>query len=195
MEIDIQSFFSEEEINRLARNTSFVKRNSPITGFKFLLTFTTGALSVPDGTLAQMTAFLSGVCQTEVSAQALAERINSGAQEFMRKCLLKAIDISKRPLNFDEGLLSGFDHVYVIDSTNIELSPSLAEKFKGSGGGASKSMMRIQFMLDYLKGTVHIKIGDCKLADATTLLNIIQQHEIDLTGQSLFLSDLGYLWF
>ncbi|OGJ85687.1 MAG: hypothetical protein A2268_16940 [Candidatus Raymondbacteria bacterium RifOxyA12_full_50_37] len=87
MEIDMLRFFSKREVEALARETALVERRSPITGIKFLLTFTTGLLSVPDGTLAQLAAFLSCACQTDVSAQAVDERINAMAMEFMRHCL------------------------------------------------------------------------------------------------------------
>ena len=192
VEIDISSFFCREELERMARSTSFVERSSPIDGFKFLLTFTTGLLNTPDGTLAQLAAFLSSACGTKVSAQAVDERINVMAEEFMRLCLAKAISMSRRPLEFEEGILAGFDHVYVIDSTNFELHPSLADVFKGNGGGASKASMRIQLVLDYLKGTIHVKIGDTTLSDPKTLYDIVDMQLLDMSGKCLYLSDLGY---
>ena len=192
VEIDISSFFCREELERMARSTSFVERSSPIDGFKFLLTFTTGLLNTPDGTLAQLAAFLSSACGTKVSAQAVDERINVMAEEFMRLCLEKAISMSRRPLEFEEGILAGFDHVYVIDSTNFELHPSLADVFKGNGGGASKASMRIQLVLDYLKGTIHVKIGDTTLSDPKTLYDIVDMQLLDMSGKCLYLSDLGY---
>ena len=76
MKIDGQPFFSEAKMEHLARECALVERKSPITGFKFLLTFTTGLLNTPNGTLAQLTAFLSSVCQIEVSPQALDERMS-----------------------------------------------------------------------------------------------------------------------
>ena len=192
VEVEMSRFFSEGEMEKLARNTLFVERRSPITGFKFLVTFTTGLLNTPDGTLAQLAAFLSSACQTKVSTQAFDERIDATAMEFMRLCLEKAILMSRRPLVFDEGVLAGFDHVYVIDSTNFELHPSLANVFKGCGGGASKAAMRIQFVLDYLTGTVHIEIGDTKLSDPKTLHAIVRKRGLGMSGICLYLSDLGY---
>lgn len=61
----LSRFFSESDIERLARERSLVERRSPITGFKFLLAFTTGLLNTPDGTLGQLAGFLSGACKTE----------------------------------------------------------------------------------------------------------------------------------
>jgi hypothetical protein len=190
--IEISRFFSGKEIEEIARGTSFVERESPITGFKFLLTFTTGLLNTPDGTLAQLAGFLSGACGTGVSAQAVDGRINAMAREFMGVLFEKAIAMSGRTLGIGAEILAGFDHVYVTDSTNFELHPSLADKFKGSGGDASKASMRIQLVLDYVTGKMHVEIGDAKLSDPKTLQKIIKERKLDMSGKCLFIQDLGY---
>lgn len=192
LEVEISRFFSEEELEALARSASLVERRSPITGFKFLVTFTTGLLNTPGGTLSQLAAFLAGACDAEVSAQAVDGRINAMAVEFMRQCLVKALSMASRPLEFDDGVLATFNHVYIIDSTNFELHPSLSDIFKGNGGGASKASMRIQLVLDYLKGTLHVEIGDTRLSDPATLHDIVRRRGLDMAGTCLYLSDLGY---
>jgi hypothetical protein len=192
VEIELQPFFAEAQMEHLARECALVERTSPITGFKFLLTFTTGLLHTPNGTLAQLAAFLSSVCKTQVSPQALDERLNVAAVAFMRCCLEKALAMAKRPRGLDGGVLAEFDHVYLIDSTNFDLHPSLREIFKGSGGAASKAAMRIQLVLDYLTGRLYVEIGDAKLCDAPTLQRLVESHVLDLSGHGLFLSDLGY---
>lgn len=147
-EIQISCFFSEKDVEDIARKASLVERKSPITGFKFLLTFSSGLLNTPDGTLSQLAGFLSGACNTDVSPQALDGRINKMAQEFMRLMMEKTLEICKRMLCIDAKNLAGLENVYIIDSTNFELHFSLAEKFKGCGGRASKASMRIQFVFD-----------------------------------------------
>lgn len=192
MKIDESVFFAEADIESLARECALVERKSPITGFKFLLTFTTGLLHTPDGTLAQLAAFLSAACKTEVSPQALDERINIASVAFMQCCLEQALAMAKRPRAFDRGVLAAFDHVYIIDSTNFDLHPSLRALFKGSSGSASKAAMRIQLVLDYLTGRLYVEIGDTQLCDAPTLQRLVESHTLDISGQCLFLSDLGY---
>ncbi|MEI6423187.1 MAG: transposase [Lentisphaerota bacterium] len=44
-------FFTRKELNRMAKETGFTERSSPIDGFSFALTFTTGFLNTPEGTL------------------------------------------------------------------------------------------------------------------------------------------------
>ena len=129
-EISIAKFFDPEVVEAMAREAGLVQRRSPITGMRFLLTFTTGLLNTPDGTLAQLAAFLGSTCGVEVSAQAVDQRIGSAARGFLRKCLSAALKMSASiPARMDE-MLHGFDPVYVIDSTNFNLHPALAETFK-----------------------------------------------------------------
>jgi hypothetical protein len=187
-----QEFFSAPEIEQLARSCGFVERTSPITGLTFLVTFTTGLINTPTGTLAQLAAFLSGVCKTQVSPQAIDERLTVSAMAFMRCCLEQAFAMATRPRVSDGGLLATFDHVYIIDSTNFALHASLREVFKGSSGAGSPSAMRIQLVLDYVTGRLHVWIADTKLCDAPTLQRVVERGPLDTSGKCLFLSDLGY---
>jgi hypothetical protein len=169
-----------------------VERKSPINGFNFLLTFTNGLLNTPEGTLRQLAAFMTNACGAEVSGQALDERIHRMGADFLKACLEKAMKIASAPLRLSDELARRFNHILIIDSTNFDLHKSLEDKFKGSKGSASKSSMRIQFLFDYVTGAIHVEIGDVKLADATTLNEIVALDKIDTEGSCLFLSDLGY---
>lgn len=192
VQVDVSHFFDLEEIERMAREVGFVQRTSPITGMKFLLTFTTGLLNTPDGTLAQLAAFLGATCRTEVSPQAVDERINSVAKEFVAACLRKALTMAARLSGEETEVLAMFDHVWVIDSTNFELQPALAPEFKGNGGGASTASMRIQFAFDYRTGAMHVEVGDVRLSDTATLARLVKDQDLPMDGTCLFLSDLGY---
>ena len=176
----------------MAREIGFVERSSPIGGFNFLLTFTNGLLNTPEGTLGQLTAFLTNVCGTDISPQALDGRINDLGREFLKQCLGRALELSSRPLDLDGELAELLDHIFIIDSTNFDLHNSLKEVFKGNKGSASKSSMRIQFVYDYLTGKIYVEIGDVNLSDAGTLNDIVSLEKLDAGGNCLFLSDLGY---
>lgn len=191
-EINIASFFDQDEVEAMARECGFVERRSPVTGMRFLLTFTTGLLNTPDGTLAQLAAFLGATCGATVSAQAVDERINLHARQFLEMCLRRALKMSAGIPRDAAKLLEQFDHVIVIDSTNFELRPALAPHFKGSGGGASGAAMRIQFAFDYRTGAMHVEIGDVRLSDTATLARLVETQRLPMDGVCLFLSDLGY---
>lgn len=192
-DIGIENYFSIPQLEIMARKTGFVQRRSPIDGFHFLLTFTTGMLNTTEGTLAQLAAFLASTCHIHISPQALDERFGPAAIEFMNACFQAALKL-QRPARAHEflGLLANFDHVYIVDSTGFTLHPSLAPLFKGAGGSGSKAAMRFQVAIDYITGQVYVKIGDIRMGDAPTLFQMISNDEIDLTGRCLVLSDLGY---
>lgn len=192
VEVNIASFFDPDEVETMARQSGFVERRSPVTGIRFLLTFTTGLLNTPDGTLAQLAAFLGATCGATVSPQAVDERINSMAREFMGTCLGRALKMSAAIPRGAGDALDRFDHVYVVDSTNFELQPALAPCFRGNGGGASAAAMRIQFAFDYRTGTMHVEIGDVRLSDTATLARLIEAETLPMDGVCLFLADLGY---
>lgn len=192
MESNVQYFFKQAEVDQLARQCGFVKRTSPITGFNFLLTMTTGQLNTPCGTLAQMAAFLSSICGAEVSPQAIDERLRISAMAFMRNCLDMALSMATRPRASDHGALAEFTHIYIIDSTTFDIPPSFREIFKGCGGAGSAAAMRVQLVLDYLTGRLYVECGDTKLCDAPTLQRIVDTHALDVSGTCLFLADLGY---
>ena len=176
----------------MAKKAGFVERTSPITGFRFFLTFTNGLLNTADGTLNQLIAFLNSSSGVNVSPQAFDKRISDNGKEFLEMCLKRAIKMSVKQTNIDNDMLSFFTHIYIIDSINFDLHPSLKEIFKGSGGSASESSMRIQFVYDYLTGEMYIRIGDTDTADAVTLNDIVKENNLSTDGNSLFLGDLGY---
>jgi hypothetical protein len=176
----------------MAKEAGFVERTSPITGFRFFLTLTNGLLNTADGTLNQLVAFLNSSSGIDVSPQAFDKRISDSGKEFLEMCLKRAIKMSVHQTNIDSGVLSFLKHIYIIDSTNFDLHPSLKEIFKGSGGSASESSMRIQFVYDYLTGEMYIRIGDADTADAVTLNDIVKGNDLSTDGNSLFLGDLGY---
>ena len=192
VEIDIFKFFDPQEVEALARESGFVERRSPVNGLRFLLTFTTGLLNTPDGTLAQLAAFLGATCGAEVSPQAVDERIGETARRFLKECLRRAFELSAAMPLRTGAVLAAFDHVFIMDSTTFELHPALAPHFKGSGGGASPAALRLQFAFDYRSGFMHVEIGDMRLSDAPTLAKLIEAQTLPRDGVCLFLSDLGY---
>lgn len=188
-----EAFFSDRTAEELARQTGFVRRSSPIHGFNFLMAFTTGMLNTPGGTLAQLAAFLSSTGQTHISPQALDERLGPAAVDFMRACFHAALDLERQARAFEHlGLLAGFDHVYLVDSTGFNLHASLAHLFKGSGGSGSAATVRLQVALDYVTGRLYVNVGDLRLGDAPSLFSMVSNEQIDLAGRCLILSDLGY---
>lgn len=190
--VKLSKYFSDIEMETLAKKSGLVIRESSITGQNFGLTFTLGLLNTTNATLKQLAAFLNNNCNENISPQALDQKIDEHAVEFMKMLLIKAIEISIKKIEIPNALISFFSHIYIIDSTNFDLHPSLKEKFKGSGGSASASSMRIQFIFDYLTGKLLIEIGDVRTSDSKTLEKIVSSNNLDTSGNTLYLQDLGY---
>jgi hypothetical protein len=192
MEIEIMDFFTKEELNRMAKETGFTERSSPIDGFHFALTFTTGFLNTPEGTLSQLVSFMQNACGVKVSQQALDQRICQYAKEFMSAIFTKALQMNMGKIPLSPKVISQFSHIYLIDSTNFTIHKSLKDIFKGPGGSASEAMVRIQFAYDYVTGGMFVEIGDAKTADAPTLEEIVRNVKVPCDGPTLFIADLGY---
>lgn len=192
MELDIYNFFSKEQIEEIAIESGLVTRKSPISGFKFFLTFTNGLLNEKNGTLAQLASFLNNSCEVEVSPQAIDQRINKAGKEFLKICLAKALGRLLKKLKINNEMMNIYKHIYIIDSTNFTLHHKLSEVFKGTGGGASSSSLRIQLIYDYFTGQMYVEIGDVKLSDQQTLYKIVKENKLNIQEKALFISDLGY---
>jgi hypothetical protein len=191
-QVNVVEFFAPEEIEAMAQECGFVQRRSPVTGLRFLLTLTTGLLNTPDGTLAQLAAFLGSTCGATVSPQAVDERMGATAKEFLGRCLRRALAMAAAIPPGASEALAQFSHVYVVDSTNFTLHPALAPRFKGSGGNASPAAMRIQFAFDYRTHLMHLELGDVRLTDTDTLARLVDGASLPVDDTSLFLADLGY---
>lgn len=190
--VDLLKFFTKDEVEQLAKEKKFVIRKSPINGFNMLLTFTTGLLETANTTLMKLVAFLNTTAHTKVSPQALDKRIEKQAVEFLKVCLDKVMDISVKNIKIENELLSSFSYIYIIDSTNFSLHPSLENDFKGSGGSGSPASMRIQLVYDYLSGKTYLEIGDVKNTDAVMLEDIVKNNSLNINRNALFLQDPGY---
>ena len=191
LKADILKILRKDEIEKQARTTGFVERRSPISGTEFLLAMMAGPQACGEATLGELSAFLQSTASVQVTPQALDGRFHDRAVAFLQVCLQKLL-ASAGAMPHSVAALSRFDHAYLMDSTNFDLSPSLSEVFKGSGGGASKSAMRIQFALDFCTGAMYQDIGDVKLSDPPALAGLVQNGKVPMDGNTLILADLGY---
>lgn len=191
IEQNILNLFDKNEIEALARKTGFVERKSPITGTAFLLAMMAGTQGTAEGTLTELASFLFATGSIKISPQALDARFSQEASAFLEACLNKALALL-RTSPHRIGILSKFNHVYAIDSTNFNLAPELAPIFKGNSGTASKSAMRIQFVLDFCTEAMFLEIGDVRLSDPAALADVVRDEKVPLDGNCLFLPDLGY---
>ncbi len=181
--------------NELARRTRFVQRStSQLQGYEFAQ-----AMMVPNAfmeaeTLNSLAVRMQKMNKTcNLSAPALAQRINkSPAQEFMKACFGKVLkEMVKQDFSGLSDLhnLSGFNRILIEDSTKAELNEKLSPHFKGTGGVASKSAIKIDYIFDYLsEKVVDIEFFSGNIPDQSLASRLIRILEKD----DLVIRDLGY---
>ena len=126
-EIDeIVNFYTPETLERIARETGFVERESKFGGTEFLGIMTAGLFSKPDASLTQMAAMAKDINpESEISAPGLHQRINGSGVEYLKRLLSEALELSASK-EIDESipeLLRSFRRVCLIDSAQAQ--PSL----------------------------------------------------------------------
>jgi hypothetical protein len=187
----VTDFFAADDIEAAARQTGFVKRTAKITGKIFLALVTFGVWSEAKTTLAQLAAKVTQLGEPlEVSPEAIHQRMNKRAhaflQEMIRHALAKAHSIAKV---CDDGLLTYFTKVYLVDSTGFGLPDSLKDLFPGAGGSAAKAGAKMQAAWDYKSSVFgHFALTPWNLPDNKYVDTVVALAQKGV----LFLCDLGY---
>ena len=189
----MSSIFNPEMLNQLAKTTGFIKRTGgEITAFSFMYIVSFGFLGNGAIALTYLVAGLRKHFNVIVTPQALSKRINSDfSVKFLQAILKKLLEIQLkiRLKNSFTETFSMFNGIYLQDSTQITLNETLSEDFKGSGGGASKSAMKLDFICDITSFLVHgIKITSAVINDQTHAKEILKY----LKKGGLVIRDLGY---
>ena len=184
---EINNFFNNDVIEDIARFTGFVERTSKLTGVIFLSVFTIGMNLYEKPTLQELIGLLNTIIPDfKISREGFQQRINENAVNFFEYMLSQAINISIKEI--DLKLLVHFNRVLILDSTSIELPEELSELFKGHGGGASTSSIKIQFCYDLKLGKFFYLIQEGVSPDnkySNSFVDKLEQYD-------LIIKDLGY---
>lgn len=190
----ILKYLSWQEIESLAYETKFFQRSSAVLkGYDFLLMSLICSKGDSHNTLEDMVDILEKYSNICISKQSLAEKIDSSkAIEFLTACLRivqrKKIDYIVDQISPD--VLVCFSKILLQDSTIINLHEKLSKFFKGSGGRASKSALKIDLIYDLKsKEFVSFIIADMKTVDQKNSKEILEFVDIN----TLVIRDLGYL--
>lgn len=130
--------------------------------------------------------------KADMSPQAFSERLNSeNAVKYLKEVLCLSLQanlrLAKEKLPHD--LLTPFNRVFLEDSTVICLNEKLADRFKGSGGSASKAALKINFIYDCKGDAIHeLSVSGGAIPDQSRAGNIVDL----LQKADLVIRDLGY---
>ncbi len=189
---EIVKFYTPELVERVARETGFVQRESMLGGIEFLGVMTQGLFAKPDSSLSQMSAMARDLNpEVKISKQGFDDRINEHGVAFLKKMLSKAMELSTSKLIDAEipELLNNFSKAQLLDSTYIQLPGNVSSIWRGTGGDSSKAGMKLQLMIDYKSG----KYESIVTTDGVTPDQKYMGQAIKLIGTNeLLIYDLGY---
>lgn len=182
----LKNLFSEEETDKIARVSKFVKRStSRLSGRMFLMMNVLRTDSHLYHSLKDQCSYLEETFGVVMQKQSLDERYSPQAVSFMRTCLAKVLSASTS-VGSAAALSSGLKAIHLCDATSFKLSDSLKNVFPGSGTAAG---VKIFYSYELLSGQcTGIQWVAGKRNDTTYLDSI----ERNIEPNSLYIKDLGF---
>jgi len=190
----IMRVFDKTSLNNLARKTGFIKRSTvKAEGEDFVKLMTTEIIGEDAVSTEGLCDILRQINpEADMTPQSLNERINrKESVEYLKEVFEAAFRENLEPVRsaISPALLSPFGRVFIEDSTAITLNEKLADEFRGSGGSASRSAVKIDITYEVKQDIIQnilIKNGnDSDLSEAETILTGLREND-------LILRDLGY---
>src|SRR6266496_3837616 len=190
----LTTVFAPEHVEALARQSGFIRRSSSkLTGKDFVELMTTAMIEEPAVSLEGLCDLLGHLNpQAQMTPQALHQRINPYAVSYLQEVFQLALRQQLEPVctRLPVGALAPFGRVLLEDSTQCRLHAKLAEAFKGSGGSASSSAVKIDLIYDVMHhALLEMHLSDGTAADQGRALAIVAH----LRAGDLVMRDLGYL--
>ena len=170
----------------MARKSGFVRRQSKLTAYEFVVLMTVGQLALKHPSLAAMVQTI----EAKISREALHQRFTPQAVLFMQDCLNHALRQKLSPTKpLDAALLRPFGRVMIFDSSSWDVDPKLKATLPGAGGGASDANCKLQVGYEYKRGQLgFFQIGPGIRPDqaySPALPGLVSKGD-------LVLADLGY---
>lgn len=197
----ITNIFHNDKLNDIAKETNFVQRSSSrIEGKEFVQAMAMASIDPESTPLSGINDNLRSLStKAHMSVSALRQRINSpNAKKFLKQVYIHTIETHLKPLsdelnaikhNFTQGALEHFTKVLLHDSSSCILNEHLEKEFKGSGGAASKSLVKIDLIYDIKANNVEeIILTDVREPDQGLSKRILKH----ITKGVLSIQDLGY---
>ncbi|WPL12318.1 MULTISPECIES: IS4 family transposase [Thiorhodovibrio] len=189
MDVAIAPFFTQQELEELARKTGFVQRESKIGGALFLDLIVFNHENLKEQSLNDLCITLKDKFDIPIRKQSLDERFNETAVLFLKAAIEHLLNSQ---LDTESYLcdLEGIKRILIKDSVCFQIPEQLMDVYPGSGGSGSKASVRIQFEYDLFVG----KVNDLSLhafndQDAS---NSIKTMDLLKSGD-LVIRDLAYV--
>ena len=129
----LKGLLRDGDLERLARESGWMRRRRKVNARAFLAILTLGALSKPEMTYTDMSQY-AGLMGVAVSPQALHQRFTESAFRFLQAVLARVVQaVLERVAGQVVPLLARFNGVYIRDSSVIRLPAALAAIWPGCG--------------------------------------------------------------
>lgn len=195
--IQFRKFFPAQWLNSVARQTGVVKRSSSRFDGKDLCQLL--IQSVNYSSELSLNSFCKMLYQVrsdaKLKAQSLWERIvNQRTVNYMQEIYAKtwaiyAERVKENCVNKSCSFFESFSKILIEDSTIISLNEKLSSFFKGCGGSASRSSLKIHLIFDVISSKfMELKIYKDKRSDSALAYNVLQF----VTEGTLVMRDLGF---
>jgi hypothetical protein len=187
---ELKNYFSNKELEQIARKIGFVQRKSKLKAWHFLFLCSFLGIDVAKDTLATLCSKIGVKLNVIVSNQAIDKRFNQKCVDFIKfifKTLLKSTVKSrvKVPSKLDEH----FNRIRILDSTGFQVPDDYNDLYPGSGGNSTSAGVKIQLEYDLKSGEfINVDVCSGKDNDCTygkSIRDTIDRHD-------LALRDLGY---
>ncbi len=187
----IKKSICKHRIDEIARESKFIQRNSEKMNSQIFF-----ELNVFDNknicteSLGELSTFLYKSKKIKITPQALDERFNTKAVDFLKQIFQEIMTESiKNQYKINTEFTNHFNRIRITDSSNIELPNKCKNKYKGYGGSAKESAAKLQVTYDIKAGSIAlVDVSDVTTSDAgylPALENTIEKGDLEL-------KDLGY---
>lgn len=178
-----------EKVNELAKETGFMKRTRKIAAYDLIESVLFNMFETDKLSLNDHSSYLLVNKGIIVSKQSLDERFNEKSVVFIKKLLEEALSENLyRKDNFP--VLNGFSKIRIKDAVNFQLPEHLKSVYPGSGGAASKAMIKIQFEFDLLtRQILELEICPFTKTDSVNAQDTVEK----IQPGELVIRDLGYI--
>lgn len=180
------SIFLNKRLATLARETGFVRRKSKLKPRAFVETLIVSCLN--ENTTYEAQCNILKQKSVKITKQGLAGRINNKTCFLLSALLDEALVLFQSECNNMFELLHPFNGLKMHDSSGIELPSRLNSFFKGHGGGASQSSLKLQVLFDDTSSSIDgLWVTDGRRNDQS-----FTHHLDSIQVGALYLQDLGY---
>lgn len=191
---NVNKFFGNINLNEIAKKTGYLIRNSAITPFIFVYALSMGLFgnSISLDTLALE---MKSIFGKSLTGCAFSLRMGQKKSvDFLKTCFESFIAIQLKA-SFENKfgtVFTRFKDVILEDSTIIELTEKTRRFFKGSGGAASKSSLKLNWVFNLCcYAAISVNICSGNTSDKKNAKKSIKY----LRKKMLVIRDLGYFSF